>query len=150
MTGKLVRCVGRGSEFEWLSRSTGDGGDEKSRFVGTSGRGVGGLRVGFDKLSRLDTGNVLGASGDAHRSCDGDGIASAGLGGSRDGAFDSVARGKESVEALNEGGMTPEEGRDAIDHAGSVDALRFKVLHDPASEIRSIYRHERGEQERIT
>jgi hypothetical protein len=38
-------------------------------------------------------------------------------------AFDAVAGREEGVEALNEGGVVAEEGGDAVDHTGSVDAV---------------------------
>lgn len=49
-------------------------------------------------------------------------------------AFDAIARREEGVEALNERGMVAEEGRDAVDDAGRIDAAKEATVRPVLSD----------------
>lgn len=49
---------------------------------------------------------------------------------SDEGTLDSKTGGEEGVEALDEGWITPEEGRDSLDDTGSIDGLSLEEFHD--------------------
>lgn len=68
-----------------------------------------------------------GLNGCAHRRCDPDGVRIV-----TSSAFNSVSRGQEGVEALDQIGVTSEKLRDAVDNPGSIDPVTVSRANEAA------------------